>query len=84
MLFGMIALVGFKTLKNEKVQYDWKNVLIMAVILIIGLGTTNLATYTGITIGIPVTETVTITGVSLAALSGVILNAVLNLKTINK
>ncbi|MDU4892569.1 MAG: uracil-xanthine permease family protein [Clostridium sp.] len=84
MLFGMIALVGFKTLKNEKVQYDWKNVLIMVVILIIGLGTTNLATYTGITIGIPVTETVTITGVSLAALSGVILNAVLNLKTINK
>lgn len=84
MLFGMIALVGIKTLKNEKVQYDWKNVLIMAVILIIGLGTTNLATYAGITIGIPVTETVTITGVSLAALSGVILNAVLNLKTTNK
>lgn len=84
MLFGMIALVGFKTLKNDKVQYDWKNVLIMAVILIIGLGTTNLATYTGITIGIPVTETVKITGVSLAALAGVILNAVLNVKTSNK
>ncbi|MEG2935991.1 MAG: uracil-xanthine permease family protein [Clostridium sp.] len=84
MLFGMIALVGFKTLKNDKVQYDWKNVLIMAVILIIGLGTTNLATYAGITIGIPVTETVKITGVSLAALAGVILNAVLNVKTSNK
>lgn len=84
MLFGMIALVGFKTLKNDKVQYNWKNVLIMCVILIIGLGTTNLATYTGITIGIPVTETVKITGVSLAALSGVILNAILNFKTTDK
>lgn len=84
MLFGMIALVGFKTLKNDKVQYNWKNILIMSVILIIGLGTTNLANYTGITIGISVTETVKITGVSLAALSGVILNAILNFKTTDK
>lgn len=84
MLFGMISLVGFKTLKNDKVQYNWKNILIISVILIIGLGTTNLANYTGITIGIPVTETVKITGVSLAALSGVILNAILNFKTADK
>ncbi len=84
MLFGMIALVGFKTLKNDKVEYNWKSILIIASVIVIGLGTTNLATYTGITIGIPISATVKITGVSLAALVGVVLNIVLNFKDIKK
>lgn len=84
MLFGMISIVGFKTLKNDEVEYDWKNILIISSVIILGLGTTNLATYAGITIGIPINETVKITGVSLAALVGVLLNIILNLKNNRK
>lgn len=81
MLFGMIALIGFKTIKNGDVTFDWKNIVIIATIIIIGLGTTNLEKYTGISIGIPVGASVKITGVSLAALVGVILNMILNFKS---
>ncbi len=81
MLFGMIALIGFKTIKNGDVTFDWKNIVVIATIIIIGLGTTNLEKYTGISIGIPVGASVKITGVSLAALVGVILNMILNFKS---
>ncbi len=84
MLFSMIALIGLKTLKNDKVQLNGKNILVIGSIILIGLGTTTLQRYTGIDIGIPVGSTVTITGVSLAALIGVILNAVINFKTIKE
>lgn len=84
MLFSMIALIGLKTLKNDKVQLNGKNILVIASIILIGLGTTILQKYTGITIGIPVGNAVTITGVSLAALTGVILNAIINFKTIKE
>lgn len=80
MLFGMIALIGVKTIKNGDVTFDWKNILVIAAIVIIGLGTTNLEKYTGISIGIPIGASVKITGVSLAALVGVILNMILNFK----
>ena len=81
MLFGMIALIGFKTIKNGDVTFDWKNIVVIATIIIIGLCTTNLEKYTGISIGIPVGASVKITGVSLAALVGVILNMILNFKS---
>ncbi len=81
MLFGMISLIGFKTIKNGDVTFDWKNIVVIATIIIIGLGTTNLEKYTGISIGIPVGASVKITGVSLAALVGVILNMILNFKS---
>jgi uracil permease len=81
MLFGMISLIGFKTIKNGEVTFDWKNIVVIATIIIIGLGTTNLEKYTGISIGIPVGASVKITGVSLAALVGVILNMILNFKS---
>ena len=45
--------------------------------MIIGLGTTYLSNK-GIVIGIPVTQDVTITGLSLAAIVGIILNVLLN------
>ena len=82
MLFSMIALIGFKTIKNEKVIFNIKNVLIMSVILILGIGTGLIEKKFGFTLGIPVTETVKISGVSLAAISGVALNAILNRKEI--
>lgn len=82
MLFSMIALIGFKTIKNEKVIFNIKNVLIMSVILILEIGTGLIEKKFGFTLGIPVTETVKISGVSLAAISGVALNAILNRKEI--
>lgn len=81
MLFGMISLIGFKTIKNGDVTFDWKNILVIATIIIIGLGTTNLEKYTGISIGIPVGASVKITGVSLAAIIGVTLNIIFNFKS---
>ena len=79
MLFTMIALVGVKTLKkNRDVAFQKKNLVIIGSILLLGLGTSYVETYTGIVIGIPVTEGVQITGLSLAAIVGVALNAFLN------
>lgn len=82
MLFSMIALIGVKTIKSEKVEFNIKNVIIMTVILIIGIGTGIIEKKFGFTLGIPVTETVKISGVSLAAITGVILNAIINRKEI--
>ncbi len=45
--------------------------------MVIGLGTTYLNNK-GIVIGIPVTQNVTITGLSLAAIVGIVLNVLLN------
>lgn len=80
MLFTMIALIGVKTIKNQNVEFNWRNIVVMATILIIGLGSGFLSEKLGFTIGIPINEAVEITGVSFAALVGIILNAVLNYK----
>ncbi|SHH09945.1 uracil-xanthine permease family protein [Tepidibacter thalassicus] len=77
MLFSMIAFIGFKTIKNSNVEFKVSNIVIMISILTIGLGT-NYFQSKGIVIGIPVTSTVKITGLSLAAIIGVLLNKVLN------
>ena len=82
MLFTMIAIVGTKTIKNENVKFNWKNIIIMGSILFVGL----IAPYInpmlnenfGFIIGLKITETVTISGLSFAAIVGVILNLVLN------
>ena len=55
-------------------------IVVIAAMLIIGLGTTYLQKYTGINIGIPINENVTISGLSLAAIVGIVLNAILNRK----
>ena len=79
MLFGMIAWIGFKMIKDSKVEFNIQSTIVMLTMLVIGLGTSYLATYKGITIGVPVTETVMLTGLSLAAIVGVVLNLVLNI-----
>ncbi len=79
MLFGMIAWIGVKMIKDSKVEFNAHSTIVMATMLIIGLGTSYLATYKGITLGIPVSDTVMLTGLSLAAIVGVLLNLVLNL-----
>jgi len=73
----MISMVGAKTIKNNKVKFNVKNCTVMGVILFLGLYGTYFQKYTGINISIPITESVSIGGLSLAALVGVILNIVL-------
>ncbi|MGL4796656.1 MAG: uracil-xanthine permease family protein [Paraclostridium sp.] len=77
MLFSMISYVGVKTINDSKCITNKKNLIIIATIMIIGLGTTYLGNK-GIVIGIPITKSVTITGLSLAAIVGIILNRILN------
>ena len=78
MLFTMIALIGVKNMKTNIKVYDAGIIIVIAAMLIIGLGTTYLQKYTGINIGIPINENVTISGLSLAAIVGIVLNAILN------
>ena len=77
LLFSMITLVGAKTVKDSECIKNKKNIIVIATIMIIGLGTTYLSNK-GIVIGIPVTESVSITGLSLAAIVGIVLNILLN------
>ncbi|KYH29000.1 MULTISPECIES: uracil-xanthine permease family protein [Clostridium] len=84
MLFSMISLIGVRTLKADNLKSDIKNIIIIVCIIVIGLGTSYLEKFAGISIGIPVTESVKITGLSLAAIVGVVLNAILNKPTVNK
>ena len=67
-LFGMIASVGLRMLVENGVDFTKnRNLIIAAMMMVIGLGLTN-----GITIG-----SVTVSGVAIAALLGIILNKVL-------
>lgn len=70
-LFSMIAVIGVKTIKNSHMPFNLKNIIVMATILILGLGG-----HVGINVGIKITDIVSISGLSLAALVGVILNAI--------
>ncbi len=78
MLFTMIALVGFKTLKYEKVKMNWKNVIIVTTILVIGFLGTFIENKFGILVGIRINDAISISGLSFAAIVGVGLNLILN------
>lgn len=78
MLFSMIALIGVSTIKNDRVEFNGRNIIVMASILIVGLGSGLIEKYTGLAIGIPIREGIKIEGLSLAAIVGVILNIILN------
>lgn len=81
MLFGMISLIGVKTIRTQKVRFNWKNVVVMGTIIILGLASDYLSSKLGFTIGIPINESVQITGLSFAALVGIIINGILNRET---
>lgn len=76
-LFSMITFVGVKTVKDNDCIKNKNNIIIILSIMIIGLGTTYLGNK-GIIIGIPITQNVSITGLSLSAIVGIILNRILN------
>ncbi|MCF6461448.1 uracil-xanthine permease family protein [Clostridium sp. Cult3] len=78
MLFSMISLIGVKTIKANKVECNLKNIIVIGTILALGLGSGIIESKFGITIGIPINETVKITGLSFAAIVGIVLNAILN------
>lgn len=78
MLFSMIALVGVKTIRLEKVKMNWKNIIVMLSILIIGFVGKLIEDKYGIVIGIKITDTISMSGLSFAAIVGVMLNLILN------
>lgn len=73
MLFSMIALVGVKTIKNEGVKLNKTNLILMGSIIFVGLS----GLFMSEPIGIEISEAVSISGLSLAALIGVILNLII-------
>ncbi len=67
-LFGMIASVGFRTLVEEQLDFSHsRNLLIASLILVIGISVDNVF----------LTGTLSISGLAIAALIGVVLNKVL-------
>lgn len=80
MLFSMIAIVGVQSIKNENVKFNWKNIIVMGTILILGLGSGYLSNLLGFEIGIKINESVSISGLSFAAIVGIIINLILNRK----
>ena len=67
-LFGMIAAVGVRTVVDEQLDFTHsRNLLIAAVILVMGIGITDVA----------IAGDLTISGLAIAALLGVILNKIL-------
>ena len=67
-LFGMIASVGVRILINNKVDMsNSRNLMIASLIFVLGIGITN----------INITSTVTISGLAIAALFGIVFSLVL-------
>lgn len=71
-LFSMIAIVGVKTIKREQVKFTFFNIIVMISILFVGLS----GNFLDEAISIKITETVNISGLSLAAIVGVVLNII--------
>lgn len=78
MLFGMIAAIGIRTLAESKLDFTYsRNLMIVAIILIIGLGVGFVYSDTR---GIPIqigAVSISISGLFMAVVIGVILNLVL-------
>ncbi|MGL4739118.1 MAG: uracil-xanthine permease family protein [Cellulosilyticaceae bacterium] len=67
-LFGMIAAVGVRTVVEEQLDFTHsRNLLIAAVIFVVGIGVVD----------VPIVGTITISGLAIAALLGVVLNKLL-------
>jgi uracil permease len=69
LLFGMIASVGIRVLVEANLDFaNSRNLIIVALILVIGLGLPN---------GVAVTPDITLSGLFLAVVLGMVLNKVL-------
>ena len=73
-LYGLIAANGVKVLIKDKTDLsDIKNLVIVSTMLVIGLGGASIAL-----------GSITLSGMSLAAIFGILINAVLNFLTKNE
>ena len=71
-LYGMIAAIGVRNVVENKVDFtDSRNLIIAATILVCGLGFSD-----GLTFNVAGTS-ITLTGLAIAAIMGVALNAIL-------
>ena len=67
-LYGMISSVGVRILINSKLNFgNSRNLMIAAIIFVLGIGCNS----------IPITDTVTISGLALAAIAGILLALIL-------
>lgn len=72
MLYGMISAIGVRNVVESKVDFTKsRNLIIAAVILVSGLGFSS-----GLTFSVGGTD-ITLTGLAVAALAGIVLNAIL-------
>ena len=72
MLYGMISAIGVRNVVENHVDFTKsRNLIIAAVILVSGLGFANGLTFT---VG---TTSITLTGLAIAAIAGILLNAIL-------
>lgn len=78
MLYCMISYIGVKTIKLEKVEFNWKNIVTMFLVIFIGLYGTYLQPILKFDLAIKITDTISFGGLSLAAVVGIILNLLLN------
>ena len=77
-LFSMITFIGVKTIRDSKCYKESNNVSVMVIILAIGLVTCYVKHFTGIEIGIPLASNAKLTGLSLAAICGILVNRIIN------
>lgn len=67
-LFGMISSIGLRTVVNEKIDFSSsRNLIIASIIFVVGIGVNN----------IPIYGNLTLSGLSLCALLGIVLNKVI-------
>lgn len=77
-LFSMITFIGIKTIRDSKCYKENGNLSVMIIILVIGLTTCYVKHFAGVEIGIPIASNAKLTGLSLAALVGIIVNRLIN------
>lgn len=77
-LFSMITFIGIKTIADSKCYKEKGNLSVMIIVLVIGLTTCYVKYFAGIEIGISIANNVKLTGLSLAALIGIIANRIIN------
>lgn len=77
-LFSMITFIGVKTIRDSKCYKETSNFSVMIIILVIGLTTCYVKHFTGAEIGIPIASNAKLTGLSLSALVGIIVNRLIN------
>ena len=83
-LFSMITFIGIKTIRDSECYKENSNLSVMLIILIIGLTTCYVKHFTGVEIGIPIASNAKLTGLSLAALVGIIINRLINYNNFKK